>query len=468
MSGERRSAQAELVVVKGKHRGQFVKLGAAAVIIGRSSSVGLPLPEDGKVSGNHARVVPLDGERWMLEDMGSTNGTFLNDERVEQAPLKSGDLIRIGRSLIVFRADGSSVHLSDVRMVGGGSSADIRPKSGATLAPPYPVSPPAAGEAPAAGQPQPAGERSSSVASAVDVALQELVLASSELVFARRLERALEALLHGSGAKRALLFARHPLTGGLGAVSQRSRLDAPPPEPVLPELLRRACAGEVVSEGTHAAAPVRAQGLDMGALYLFGGSADLALLAASGLQVGLFLANERTRRLSEASCEVVGLLAHHPATRPVDVSALLTSLDRLFGPGARHRGLAWRVEVPPGLVGLADPILLGRGLDTLIEHAMAVARVELVARAAASANGERIHVQVVRDRSEPPEVTAGLLDQEGVAADLRRMGASLDDGTLAVARVALQRAGIGFSTRADGERAIYALELPGRPSSSGA
>ena len=447
MSGERRSAQAELVVVKGKHRGQFVKLGAGPVTIGRSASTQLPLSDDSKVSGQHAKVVPLDGERWILEDLGSTNGTFLNDERVDQAPLRSGDLIRIGRSLIVFRADGSSVHLSDVRMAGGGSSADLRPEApSATAAPAYPG--PEAEPAPGPASPD------------VEVAIQEMVLASGELVFARRLERTLDALLHGTGGARALLFARHPLTGGLGAVVQRTRPDAGPAQPVLPELLRRACAGEVLSEGQHAAAPVRSQGLDLGAIYLVQGE-GLALLAAAGLQAGLFLAQERTRRLAEASCEVVGLLGHQPATRPVDVSGLLSSLDRLFGPGARSRGLAWRVEVPPGLVGLADPILLGRGLDTLMEHALGVARVELLARAAVTAGGERVHLQVVRDRAEPPEVTAALLDPEGVAADLRRMGAALDDGSLAVARVALQRAGIGFTTRAEGERAIYALELPG-------
>src|SRR5688572_30245788 len=103
---------AELVVVKGDQRGAFVKV-AGSVTIGRSEEADIALTSDGKVSHVHARISPLGGDRFLLEDLGSTNGTFVNDERVEQVPLRSGDLIKVGRSLIVFRTDASQVQLED-------------------------------------------------------------------------------------------------------------------------------------------------------------------------------------------------------------------------------------------------------------------------------------------------------------------------------------------------------------------
>lgn len=52
--------------------------------------------EEDSVSSRHA-VLRHDGGRWWLEDLGSTNGTFVNDTRVTgRAPLKSGDVVQIG------------------------------------------------------------------------------------------------------------------------------------------------------------------------------------------------------------------------------------------------------------------------------------------------------------------------------------------------------------------------------------
>lgn len=463
-----RPVAAELVVVKGKHRGEFVRLGSAPVTVGRSGAAELSLSKDTKVSGLHAKLSPLGEDRWLLEDLKSTNGTFLNDEQVEQSPLRSGDLIRIGRSLLVFRAEGSSIHLSDVKVEGGGSSADVKPDSDSgtkTRPPPYPAPASAEMQAPVVAHEPTTGRLVEAGAPSV-AALQELLLAGSELVFARRIERVLDALLKATGAQRALLFVRHPLTGGLGAAASRSRAQGASEPPVQPRLLLRAAEGEVVAEGDHAAAPVRWEGRDLGAAYLVQCAraedpARVGLLAAAGLQLGVMVGAERTRRLSESACEVVGIQAHVPAPRRLDAGTLLSSLDRLFGPGARHRGLAWRVEGGAALLGTCDPILLGRGMDTLVEHALAVARVEVVLRGAATGDGG-LRLSIARDRSEPPEVTARLLDPEGVAADLRRMTQALDDGLLAVARAALERAGLSLSTRAEGDRAIYTVDLPAR------
>ena len=56
-----------------------------------------------QVSRTHARIVGRDGEL-VIEDMGSTTGTFVNGQRVEQQPLREGDVIRIGPHRMVFKA----------------------------------------------------------------------------------------------------------------------------------------------------------------------------------------------------------------------------------------------------------------------------------------------------------------------------------------------------------------------------
>lgn len=64
-------------------------------IIGRAPDVDLRI-EDRMVSGQHARLYPVDG-RWLLEDLGSTNGTLLNQQPVaREQQVEYGDVIGIG------------------------------------------------------------------------------------------------------------------------------------------------------------------------------------------------------------------------------------------------------------------------------------------------------------------------------------------------------------------------------------
>lgn len=72
-----------------------------------SNSIGRAVENDvvivsKRVSREHARIW-RDGRKWKIEDQGSTNGTFLNDERVlTAAPLRDGDRISIGEVTFVF------------------------------------------------------------------------------------------------------------------------------------------------------------------------------------------------------------------------------------------------------------------------------------------------------------------------------------------------------------------------------
>ena len=70
------------------------------VSIGRNRSHHLVI-DNYAVSGNHA-VIVRDGNRYILEDTNSKNGTFLNGLSVTQAVLKNGDIITIGKHTMVF------------------------------------------------------------------------------------------------------------------------------------------------------------------------------------------------------------------------------------------------------------------------------------------------------------------------------------------------------------------------------
>ncbi|MFY9588502.1 MAG: FHA domain-containing protein, partial [Actinomycetota bacterium] len=77
-------------------------MNAEPLAIGRAESCQVIL-NDTYVSQMHARVYPKDGE-WFVEDLGSTNGTYLNRAKVTQAsPVGVGDEIRIGKTTLEVR-----------------------------------------------------------------------------------------------------------------------------------------------------------------------------------------------------------------------------------------------------------------------------------------------------------------------------------------------------------------------------
>lgn len=90
-------------VIQGPDKGKTFELIEGENTIGRQSqSVAL---SDGTVSRRHSRLFPV-GQQWMLEDLGSANGTYLNGVRIRRpSPLKRGDQIRTGATLLVFGSD---------------------------------------------------------------------------------------------------------------------------------------------------------------------------------------------------------------------------------------------------------------------------------------------------------------------------------------------------------------------------
>jgi pSer/pThr/pTyr-binding forkhead associated (FHA) protein len=93
-----------LVYVDDQGAQRLVELAGERVTLGRGEACDVALPWDGEASRVHALLEPLH-EEWSVDDGGSRNGSFVNGERLAgRRRLRDGDVIRVGRTQIVFRA----------------------------------------------------------------------------------------------------------------------------------------------------------------------------------------------------------------------------------------------------------------------------------------------------------------------------------------------------------------------------
>jgi hypothetical protein len=122
--------------ISGKYQGgEFPLRMNREIIIGRSSDLDMVLVED-MVSRRHAKISTTEAEIY-IQDMGSTNGTFVNGEKVQRSRLNEGDRILVGTSIIkVVGVDADANHASEAearrRLEAGASrqSTAGRPMSG--------------------------------------------------------------------------------------------------------------------------------------------------------------------------------------------------------------------------------------------------------------------------------------------------------------------------------------------------
>ncbi len=100
--GSAKSMPTHLAVVAGSLRGTTVPLEESGVLIGRNPECSLVLTDD-FASGRHVRVYPGQ-DTWYADDLDSTNGTYVNQQRIDTgAPLDLGAQIRIGQTIIELR-----------------------------------------------------------------------------------------------------------------------------------------------------------------------------------------------------------------------------------------------------------------------------------------------------------------------------------------------------------------------------
>ena len=98
----RRGQPTHVAVVQGVNTGITADLSQAPVLIGRGNDAAIRLDDD-YVSTRHARIVSSGGQ-WYVEDLGSTNGTYLGSQRLTQpVPVGLGSQIRIGKTIVELR-----------------------------------------------------------------------------------------------------------------------------------------------------------------------------------------------------------------------------------------------------------------------------------------------------------------------------------------------------------------------------
>lgn len=98
--------------ISGKYQGgEFPIVNDKPIIVGRSSDLDMVLVED-MVSRKHARITMQQDQIW-IEDLGSTNGTFVNGEKIKRARLKEGDRVLIGTSILKVIAGEGAASSSD-------------------------------------------------------------------------------------------------------------------------------------------------------------------------------------------------------------------------------------------------------------------------------------------------------------------------------------------------------------------
>lgn len=97
-----RGAPTHVAVVEGANAGETVSLDEAPLLIGRGTDAAIRLDDD-YVSTRHARIA-ASGDQWFVEDLGSTNGTYVGSQRLTQpTTLQLGSQVRVGKTTLELR-----------------------------------------------------------------------------------------------------------------------------------------------------------------------------------------------------------------------------------------------------------------------------------------------------------------------------------------------------------------------------
>ena len=101
----KKQAVRRLVLSTGPHAGEQFELSTDTITLGRARDNDIPLSLDKEVSRRHA-VMTLEGDRYVVQDQNSLNGTYVNNQRISgPQPLEDGDVIFIGVSDIIYQEE---------------------------------------------------------------------------------------------------------------------------------------------------------------------------------------------------------------------------------------------------------------------------------------------------------------------------------------------------------------------------
>ncbi|GAG00503.1 unnamed protein product, partial [marine sediment metagenome] len=108
--------EAKLVMFKSNGQRKDLPLARPTTVIGRAEDCGLriPLPN---VSRRHCEVT-ISGDTIKAKDLGSSNGTYVNNERIDEVELSAGDHLLIGSILFTLQVDGVPEEIPSVKAPG--------------------------------------------------------------------------------------------------------------------------------------------------------------------------------------------------------------------------------------------------------------------------------------------------------------------------------------------------------------
>jgi S1-C subfamily serine protease len=180
---------ASLIFLNGTWKQSEVRLSGRSLRIGRDEGMDLVIPGgDARYVSRHHVTLSASGGDWLLQDEGSTNGTFVNGRRVQRHVLGDGDVVRLGRELeLRFAADADLTQLApDGHLTAlAGSMASVRDAGGV---PPRESSrPERGGSGLTAGSPEGGGgaspHRTASTAVLAGVAIAVMVVGGAAFAF---------------------------------------------------------------------------------------------------------------------------------------------------------------------------------------------------------------------------------------------------------------------------------------------
>lgn len=98
-----------LIYPPGPDMGRRWPLGGDEMVVGRGSDCDVQIDRD-SVSRRHARIF-REGQQWFVEDLGSTNGSYINDLPIQRSPMRDADFLKIGSAIFKFLS-GSGIEQS--------------------------------------------------------------------------------------------------------------------------------------------------------------------------------------------------------------------------------------------------------------------------------------------------------------------------------------------------------------------
>ena len=120
-----------LVLLKKNGSHKIFSLPRSVTVIGRRHSCDLCIPLN-SVSRKHCQL-NREGEVLKIRDLESTNGTYLNGERINEAVVKAGDSIKIGPLTFVVQIDGQPQKVAEPDLAGGSSGLETNDIAGEQL-----------------------------------------------------------------------------------------------------------------------------------------------------------------------------------------------------------------------------------------------------------------------------------------------------------------------------------------------